>query len=336
MAEANSYLETALQMRGHQLAEMIHVAAQLGLADRIGEGVRPVDDLAAEAGAQPDKLARMLRALSVFGIFAIDRDGKVGHTEKSRHLRSDATPTLHYAARFWCMPSTWATWGRMEHTICTGEPAFEAVHGVSKWSYFAAHPDESLTFDAFMQHSPDDRQRAVAEAYDFGSARIVDVGGGNGGLLRAILERHTAARGVLADQEAVVAAAPVALGAFIGRCEVVPTDFFASVPAGGDIYAMSQILHDWSDERCHTILGTCRAAIPAHGRLLIIERVLEDDAEKNSALNVLSDMQMMALFPGAGERTLAEYAALLAGAGFGPPRLIATRSPFSILEARPA
>jgi hypothetical protein len=336
MAQGNSYLETALQMRGHQVAEMIHVAAQLGIADMIAESARPVAELAAEAGAQPDKLVRMLRTLAVVGIFAVDREGRVSHTEKSRHLRRDATPTLHYAARFWGLPSMWATWGKMEHTIRTGEPAFEAVYGMSNWAYFGAHPDEAQVFDEFMQHSPDDRQRAVAEAYDFTGARVVDVGGGNGGLLRAILEAHPTARGVLADQEAVVAAAPAALGPFIERCEVVPIDFFEAVPSGGDVYTMSQILHDWSDERCLTILRNCRAAMPGHGKLLVIERVLEEEPEKNSVLNLLGDMQMMALFRGAKERTLSEFAALLAAADFGSPRLIPTRVPFGIVEASSA
>ncbi|MDB5531328.1 MAG: Methyltransferase [Devosia sp.] len=332
--EDNSYLEVAVQMRGLQVAQMIHVAAQLGVADRVGEG-RPVADLARDVSAHPEKLVRMLRALAAFGIFAVDAEQRVTHTTRSRHLCSDAVPTLHYAARFWGMPSVWSTWSGMEGTIRTGEAAFEATFGVTNWAYLSDHPDEALTFDQFMQHSPDDRHAAVAEAYDFAGAKVVDVGGGNGALLAAILRRYPETTGVLADQGAVIAAATDALGAFISRCELVPTDFFVEVPSGGDIYTMAQILHDWSDERCLQILRNCRRAMQSGAKLLIIERMLDDDPAKNSALTLLGDMQMMALFPGAKERTLGEFTALLAAAGYGAPRVIVTRSAFVVLETAP-
>jgi hypothetical protein len=226
----------------------------------------------------------------------------------------------------------WGTWGGMEETIRTGGAAFETVYGVSYWTYLGRHPDEALVFDQFMQRSPEDRHAAVAEAYDFHSAKVVDVGGGNGALLAAILNRYPQAAGILADQDAVIAAAPATLGALMARCELLPTDFFVAVPAGGDLYTMAQILHDWSDELCLRILGNCRQAMQPGAKLLIIERMLDDDPTKNSALNLLGDMQMMALFPGAKERTLTEFTALLETAGYAAPRVIATRSEFVVLE----
>jgi hypothetical protein len=249
---------------------MIHVAAQLGIADRIGDG-RLIDELALDIGAPPEKLFRLLRALAAFGIFAVDAEHRVTHTAQSRHLCSDAIPTLHYAARFCGMPSMWSVWGSMKGAIRTGEAAFEAVYGVSNWAYLSDHPDEALIFDQFMEHSPDDRHTAVAEAYDFAGATIVDVGGGNGALLAAILRKYPQTTGVLADQGAVIAGAANALGAFMSRCELLPTDFFAEVPSGGDIYTMAQILHDWSDERCLQILRNCRRAMQPGAKLLIIE-----------------------------------------------------------------
>jgi hypothetical protein len=186
-----------------------------------------------------------------------------------------------------------------------------------------------------MQHSPDDRHAAVVERYDFsGSPTVVDVGGGNGALLAEILGANPGARGILFDQEAVVAKAPAVLGAAIGRCDIRSGSFFEAVPQGGDIYTMSQILHDWNDERCLTILANCRAAMARDARLLVIERVL--DPATGSPVNYLSDMQMMVLFPGAMERSSAQYAALFRKAGFGEPNVIATRSIFSIVETRPA
>ncbi len=331
---SNTYLESALLMRGQQVSQMIHVAAELGIADRVGEG-RPLSELADEVGAVPEKLHRLLRALAAFGFFAIDAGGRVTHTERSQLLRSDSVPTLHYAARFWGMPSMWATWGEIVHSLRTGEPAFEKATGMANWPYLSAHPEEGRIFDEFMQHSPDDRHAAVAEAYDFGSRTVVDVGGGNGGLLAAILARHHGSRGVLADQAGVIQGAEAAMGALLERCTCVPTDFFAAVPARGDIYTMAQILHDWSDERCLEILRCVRRAMGAEARLLIIEQVLDDDPAKQSILSLLGDMQMMALFPGAKERTRSEYSALLEATGFAPPRQIATRSAFAILETQP-
>jgi hypothetical protein len=331
---SDTYVQTALLMRGQQISQMIHAAAELGIADPVGEG-RDVGELAAEVGAVPEKLQRLLRAMSAFGLFAVDADGRVTHTERSSLLRSDSVPTLHYAARFWGMPSMWATWGELVHTLRTGEPAFVKANGMANWDYRKTHADEGRIFDEFMQHSPDDRHAAVAEAYDFAAAKVVDVGGGNGGLLAAILGRHPGTTGILADREWVVAAAAAVFGPLGARCAVVPTDFFAAVPGGGNVYTLAQILHDWADEPCRDILRNVRAAIGPDGRVLIIEQVLDDDPQKQDILSLLTDMQMMALFPGARERTVSEYAALLADAGFGPPRLIGTRSAFSILESRP-
>ncbi len=325
--------EVALLVRGFQISQLLTVAAELGIADRIGDQARPAAELAAESGAHPEKLVRLLRALAAFGVFSVDRDDNVSHSPRSRVLRSDSQPTLHYAARFWGMPSTWTTWGNLLETVKTGEPAFEVVYGMHNFEYLKQTPTDAAIFDDFMRHSPDDRHAAVAAAYDFTKAGVVvDVGGGTGGLLRAILDAHTGVTGVLFDQEAVVAGARQVLGPQAERCQVVAGNFFERVPHGGDVYTMAQILHDWSDKRCLTILVNCRAAMRPGARLLVIERVLEDEPGSGNPLNYLSDMQMMALFPGAKERRASEFAELFRAAGFGPPRVIPTRSVFSVVE----
>nr|MBA3446502.1 methyltransferase [Pseudaminobacter sp.] len=322
-----------LYMRGFQVARLVHVAAELRLADRVGDASRTIAELATESGAHPGMLLRLCRALAAFGMFSVDDEGRVSQTPQSACLRSDAKPTLHYAARYWGMPSTWATWGNLHRTIMTGEPAFEATFGMPNFDYLKANPEQGKIFDEFMQHSPDDRHAAVSEAYDFsGSGVVVDVGGGNGGLLRAILDAHAEVRGILADQAEVIAGAATVLGPQAHRCEVVATDFFASVPEGGNIYTMAQILHDWSDENCLRILANCRAAMKPADRLLVIERVLEDATGRNLPINFLADMHMMALFPGAKERTPAEFGRLLRESGMREPRIIPTRSVYSILE----
>lgn len=330
---AEPFAEVALQMRGFQVSQMVFVAAKLRLADRVGDSGRTVSDLAADSGARPEMLLRLCRALAAFGIFAVDDAGMVSQTQKSACLRSDASPTLHYAALYWGLPSTWAAWGNFHHAIMTGGPAFEATFGMPNFEYLKANPEQSAVFDEFMQHSPDDRHAAVAAAYDFsGAGVVVDIGGGNGGLLRAILDAHTDVRGILADQAGVVAAASKALGHQAGRCEVMAIDFFASVPKGGDIYTLAQILHDWNDESCLRLLANCRAAMKPEARLLVIERLLETTAGCSLPMNFLSDMHMMTLFPGARERTPEEFSRLFRESGLREPKIIPTRSPFGILE----
>jgi O-methyltransferase domain/Dimerisation domain len=327
------FAEVALYVRGFQISRMLHVAAELRLADLIGDSSRTIAELAAVSGANPEMLLRLCRALAAFGIFSVDEKGHVSQTPQSACLRSDAVPTLHHAARYWGMASTWATWGNLHHTIMTGEPAFETAFGMPNFEYLKTNPEESEIFDAFMRHSPDDRHAAVAAAYDFsGAGIVVDVGGGNGGLLRAILDAHTGVRGILADQAGVIAGAAEVLGAQASRCEIAAADFFVGVPKGGDIYTMAQIMHDWGDESCLKILASCRLAMKPDARLLVIDRVLEGPSGRNLPMNFLADMHMMALFPRAKERTREEFTELLLKSGFREPNIIPTRSPFSIVE----
>ena len=310
---------------------MLEVAAVLDLAAHVGEEARPVADLARECGADAGALLRLCRGLSAFGVFSVDAEGRVAHTDMSRWLRRDANPTLHHTARYWGMPSTWAVWGELEQAIRTGDAQFERRMGAPYFDYLGAHADEAALFDAYMQFSPDDRHAAVAEAFDFSDAgTVVDVGGGNGALLGAILSRNPSARGILFDQEKVVADA--ILGDCADRCAIDAGNFFERVPEGGDVYTMAQILHDWNDESCLKILRNCRAAMSPDARLLVVERVLDAAPDRTIPMNFLADMHMMMLFPGAKERTPEEFAQLFAQGGFAAPRI--TPDPIRLLSDR--
>lgn len=327
------YSDVAFLIRAYQLSQMLSVTAALDLADRIRDQPCRADKLAAECGAHPGMLLRMIRALAAFGIFSVDAAGTVQHTAGSRLLRRDAVPTLHHAARYRGLPSNWAAWTNLEHTIRSGEPAFDYVFGLPNFEYLNRHPDEAELFHHFMQHSPDDRHSAVAGAYDFSAVKtIVDAGGGNGAFLAAVLAQNPDMRGVLFDEESALAGAPEALGQLMARCAIQPGNFFARIPEGRDVYVLSQILHDWSDERWAQILANCRTAMRPDSRLLVIERVLMDGGDP---MNYLSDMEMMVLFPGAKERSVEEYSQLFAAAGLATDRLIRTRSAFSIIETMP-
>jgi hypothetical protein len=334
--DKQDFAEMALMVRAFQLSKLLQVAAAFELADRVAAAPQPVAKLAADCGADPDMLLRVIRALAAFRIFHVGAGDTVSQTPRSAWFRKDAKPTLHHATRFWTMHSNWQAWGRLEEAVRKGTSAFDVAFGAKNFDYLAAHPEEAALFDLFMQHSPDDRHAAVTRAYDFSRAKlIVDVAGGNGALLAAILTANADAKGLLFDQPAVVAGAPALLAAhgIAGRCRIAPGSFFDSAPAGGDIYTLSQILHDWDDESCRAILANVRAAMGPDAVLLIIERVLDDGV--STPVNFLSDIDMLVLFGRARERSSAEFTRLIAPLGFSPPRLIPTSSPFCILETRP-
>jgi hypothetical protein len=337
ISEQDAFAEMALLVRSFQFTKMLQIAAAIDLADRIAERPKLVADLAGECGVNAAMLLRLCRALSAYGVFALDSAGTLSQTSRSAWLRRNSKPTLYHTVRYWGMPSTWAALGNLDHTVRTGESAFEAVFGMPMFEYLRAHPDDGRVFDLFMEHSPDDRHRAVVDAYDFSDAElVVDVAGGNGALLAVLLEANTRAKGLLFDQENVVADAPHVLGTYADRCSVVAGDFLTRVPSGGDVYILSQILHTWPEGACLKILANCRSAMSEKARLLLIERVLDELPGTSHPMSFLSDMQMMAMFPDARERTFAEYEQLLGKAGFEGVRLIPTRSSFSVVESRPA
>ena len=332
------FANMALLIRAFQVSKLLEVAATFELADRVQAGPKAATTLAFECGADASMLLRLCRALAAFGIFTVDREGKIGQSAQSAWLCQNAMPTLRYAALYWTTPGSWTAWGNLTQAIRSGSCPFEEVFGQPMFSYLNEHPDEATVFHQFMEHSPDDRHAAVVEACDFSGARlVVDVGGGNGALLKAILMANPQAHGVLYEQEAVVRAAPAVLAeaGLTERCRVQAGDFLQAIPSGGDCYTLCQILHNWNDERCLTILRNCRAAMKSDARLLIIDRVLDDEPGQTNPMNFLADMHMMVLFPDAKERTLGEHADLFHQAGFAEPRAILTRSPFRIIETWP-
>jgi hypothetical protein len=330
-----------VMVRGFQLSVMLREAAELRLADRIAAGPRPVANLAEETGARPQALLRLCRALAAFGVFSLDAEVRLSHTARSAWLRSDAQPSLHHAARYFTAPGNWGAWGAWGEALRGGVCPFEAVFGQPNFDFLAAQPDEAALFDTFMRHSPDDRHAAVAEALDLsGMALVVDVGGGEGGMLTALLTAHPAPlRGLLYDRPQVVTGAGTVLAAagVAGRCLVEAGNFFEHVPRGGDVYLLSQVLHDWDDEACGRILNRCRTAMRTGARLVVVERVLPRvgrEAEADPG-EFLADTHMMAILHGR-ERTAEEFCALLEAARFAPQGIQPTRSPFRLVEARAA
>jgi hypothetical protein len=282
-------------------------------------------------------LQRVLRALAAVGVLHEDADGRFALTEVGACLRSDAPDPVGGWAAFVGRPYHFAAWSNLLHTVRTGENAFAAVHGTDIWDYRAAHPEEGAIFDRAMTDITRRANRHLLDAYDFsGLASVVDVGGGHGALVAALLTEHPQMRGVVFDLPHVVADAPALLAqaGLAARSEVVGGSFFDdTLPAGADAYLLKSILHDWEDDDAVRVLRACRAAAPSHAVLLVVERDL--GAANESPEAKLSDLNMM-VGPGGRERTRDDFAALLATGGFALVRAIPATFGLSVFEARPA
>jgi hypothetical protein len=316
----------------------IVVAARHRLADLLAGGPLGLDELAEKSGTQPRPLRTVLRLLAADGVFAEVTPGRFANTDLSRMLRSDVPGSLHAMA---CMVGEswlWSSWGALDHTMTTGDPAFDTVHGMTAWVWFAENPGPARRFDRAMTEFSDALSGHIVSAYpDFGSARVVaDLGGGQGSYLAAILERHPAVeRGVLVDLPAVVQQAggnprfqPLLEQR---RCELFPADFFLSVPASVDIYVTKQIMHSWDDERLVRLLRRCSETSP-QARLVAAEMV-----QHEAASHFLSsfDLVMMITMRG-GIRSAGQYADVFGRAGYRLERILPTGTAFSLLEAVPA
>jgi O-methyltransferase domain/Dimerisation domain len=329
-------IELQRMLNGYQVSQAIHVAVVLRLSDVLAEGPRTSAELAAASGADDQSLRRLLHALTLVGLYTCDSDGRFANTELGAALRSDAPQSVAAWGEFIGRPYHWLAWASLEHSVRTGENAFRAVHGMSVWEYRREHPDEAVVFDRAMTAQSGIVADAITRAYDFsGSATVVDVGGGRGGLLAAILARYPSVRGVLFDQPDVVAGAGELLAAayVADRCSMIGGSFFDAVPDGGDTYLLKAVIHDWPDAEAVEIMRTCRRAVPVHGTLLLVEQLLDDgpDARRTA----FSDLNML-VATGGQERTVDEYRSLLTAASFRLDRVVSTDSNVFILEATPA
>lgn len=324
-------------VRGVAVARMLGAACEIGLPDAVGPDGAGVAELADSLGCHRGALHRLVRALAGLGVFSLGADGTVRHTGASRALRGDGAH--HLAARFWTRPAVWAAWGALGHGVRTGEAAFPRANGGRAFfEHLGADEADGSLFRSFMERGFAGRHEAVAASMPLGPGEVVvDVGGGSGALLRAVLARHADARGVLLDRADVVAGAPAVLDApgLRGRWEAVGGDFFRAVPAGGTTYLLCWILHDWPDEAAAAILRSVRAAMAPGARLVIVERLLDADPARCDPSDLIEDVNMLVLL-GGRERTAPEFDALLADAGLGPIRPILLRPRFSLLETRPA
>lgn len=321
---------------GAWLAQAISCAAKLGIADLLRDGPRRPADLAAATGTQPGPLRRVLRALAGSGIFAEDAEGRFALTPLAEPLRSDAPMSLRAYAEVQGATWVWQSMGGMEHSLRTGEPAFRHIFGMPSFAFQRENPEVARLQVEGLASVGRAQDAAILAAYDVsGAGTIVDVAGGQGALLRGILGAVPGARAVLFDLPHVIEMARprFAEAGLDDRAAFVAGDFFAGVPADGDLYILRKVIHDWYDDDAVAILRSCRAAMRPGARLLLIETIVPEGNAYSYAK--LLDLLML-VYPGGQERTLAEYRALLGAAGFDLRAAIPTASALSILEAVPA
>jgi hypothetical protein len=322
-------------MVGHWISQSIYVAAKLGVADHLASAPQSIEDLARAVDAHSPSLHRLLRALASVGLFTEVAPQQYALTPVGYFLRTGVPGSLR-ALAFIATEFDWQPWGHMLHAVKTGETAFQRVHGERAFDYLAKHPDVGRMFNEAMTDFVAQNIRAVVAAYDFTPLKtIVDVGGGRGSLITAILEASPASRGVVFDLPAVIEGAmhEVAVRGLADRCACMAGDFFQSVPKGGDGYLLASIVHDWDDHASAAILRSCRRAMEDDARLLLVEMVIPSgDAP---FFGKLLDLEMLVCF-GGRERTEAEYRELLHAGGFELLRTVPTQAPASIVEAKPA
>ena len=327
------------QIFGYWTTHIVGLTARLGIADQLADGPKSAADVAAVIGADGPTLGRLMRALTGLGLLTQHSDGRFALTEAGSCLRDDVSGSLRAAAIFHASEYIQRAWFGLEHSIRTGEPAFDYIHGISNWRYRAEHPEDEHVFNGFMTQVSAAEIPVILAAFDFSPyRRVIDVGGGRGHLLAAILENNPDASGVLFDLPSVVedAEAYLASRGVLARCQLFGGSFFETVPDGGDLYLLKSVTNSVSDESCVAMLSACRRAMDSRSRLLIIEQVMPSGPNVSTevlASVAVRDIGMLVMQAGR-HRTEQEFRTVLDSAGFAL-RQVLPAGAFSILVAEP-
>jgi hypothetical protein len=317
---------------GHYISRALYVAAKLGIADLLHEGPQHSAKLAEATGTHAPTLHRVLLLLASAGVFTHTADGAFGLTPMGEYLRSGVPGSRRAQAILLAGPVQQRAWSGLLDIVKTGK----TPSGKSAFEFFARHPEEAAIFNEGMTAAASDTAAAVAAAYDFSRFRtIVDVGGGHGELLGAILKTNSNLRGILFDMPGVAQGAREQMeAAGLGdRCSVASGDFFEAVPGGGDAYILKSVIHDWGDEQSRAILRNVHAAAAPNARLLLVELVVPARAERTAGNRIIagSDVNMLVNL-GGRERNESEFAALFEAAKFQLTRVVPTGSLWRVIE----
>lgn len=321
------------EISGARHAQAVYAAAELGIADVLEDAPLTAGEIATRVAADEDAVGRLLRHLTGRGVFRRTGDGRYTNSAMSDALREGSPVSMRAMAQLTGRQVHWEHWGRFVDAMRSGEPVVPAMRGMSLFEYADQDREFADVFDRAMTSVSNLAIAPVLMAYDFTHFhRVVDVGGGRGAFLAAILARSPAMSGVLFDLPAVTRGAPAVLAAegVADRCEIRQGSFFDDVPGGGDAYVLKAVLHDWPDDTAVTILRRVRAAMDEDAVLLLVEMVLPDDDAAHPGH--LLDLDMLVTH-GGRERTGVEYRGLLRRAGFEMRHVTATMAPMSVIEA---
>ena len=321
---------------GLRMGFMLSAIAEIGIADELVEGPLPVDELAQRTGSNADGLYRVLRAMASKGVFTETSHRVFGLTPLADILRSDTENSLRDVFRLQGKHFMRNAYAEIGYSIRTGKPAFDHVNGEGLFTYLARHPEMNELFSGAMGNAAGQTQQSAVEAYDLtGVRRLVDVGGAHGHLLASILSRYPAMKGVVFDQPHVAPGAQrvLAEAGVLDRAELVGGDYLASVPAGGDAYVISHVLHQLSDREAITVLTNIRRVMDPAGRVLVIDPLLPEGDVPHPGK--FMDITMMALSEGR-DRTEAEFAEVFAKAGLRLADTVGLNTASSVVVALPA
>jgi SAM-dependent methyltransferase len=325
-------------VNGGAMSQAVSVAAELGIADMLAGGAKSADQLSQAAGCDASSLRRLLRALASADLCEEHDDGSFSLTAAGGLLRDDAADSLRHWAIWWGQ-HLWSEWGNLLHSVKTGESARKLATQTIGLDHLEHDTQAAAIFNRAMRELTRVVAGEVVRCYDFSRIRrIVDVGGGYGELLAAILKQHPALRGVLFDRPHAIEGARSFFEAtgVSDRCETVTGSFFEAVPRGADAYLLKSVIHDWNDERSIVLLQNCRKAIAEDGKLLLVEQIMPDRMVPSLAHQDVARRDLtMLIGTGGRERTAGEFRNLLEAGGFGLRRIIPATLNFFLLEAVP-
>ena len=321
---------------GKQLTYSLSGVARLGVADHMDDKAKPIDEIAAKAGAHAPSLYRVMRMLASLGVFKEGPSRHFALTPVGELLKTSAPGSMRYMAMMFGEEFAARGYEHIAQCLRTGTDGVSEAYGKQIWEVLAERPEQCEIFQRAMTNSTAAAADAIVEAYDFsGIKRLADVGGGQGLLLASILRRYKTLQGVLFDRPEVVSGVPAsAFAGCDGRIAIEAGSFFERVPDGCDAYILKHIIHDWSDEHCRTILRLVRDKLPKDGRVLVCEMVVSDESGPTPAK--MLDIEMLVMTVGGKERTPEEFGALFASSGLRLSRIVPTARPICVIEALPA
>lgn len=314
---------------GRWISKPIYVAAELGIADMLEGGPRSIEELAQETETHAPFLYRILRALASVGIFSENDNRKFELTPMAEYLKTGAMRSI--AQMF---NSEWndKAWEYFLDSVKTGETAFEMAHGLPVADWLEKNPQAAKIFNEANAIKAAVSHRAIVDAYDFsGINTLTDVGGGFGFLMSEILTANPSLKGVILDVPSVIRETKriIREREIEDRCQAIEGDFFVHIPSGSDAYLLSNILHDWPDDKCQQILASCHKAMRINSKLLAMEMIIPSGNEPSVAK--LLDLEMLVI-TGGRERTEAEYKEIFESSGFKLTRIIPTKENVCIIE----